>query len=61
MKWFAELSANWVGVLLVSSELRELPINAHRIAVMAEGRVTRELHNGPDLTKREVVRHAFPD
>jgi ribose transport system ATP-binding protein len=57
----AELAANGVAVVLVSSELPELLINAHRIVVMAAGVVRKEIENGSALEEKDVVRHAFPD
>jgi len=56
-----ELAASGVAIVLVSSELPELLINAHRIVVLAAGRVTKELENVEGLEERDVLQHAFID
>ena len=56
----AELAARGVGILMVSSELPEMLINAHRILVMTEGRIVKEITNRHGLSEQEVVQHAFP-
>jgi len=57
----SEISREGTAVLLVSSELPELLLNAHRIVVMAKGQVTATVKNTPGLATQDILRKAFPD
>jgi ABC-type sugar transport system ATPase subunit len=49
-----ELSAQGVGILLISSELPEILALSDRILVMHEGAITAEL-NGPSATEEQIM------
>ena len=48
------------AVVLISSDLPEVMNLAHRVLVMAEGRITAEL-TGDDITEDTVLRHFFDE
>jgi ABC-type sugar transport system ATPase subunit len=48
------LAAEGLAVLLVSSELPEIVMHSSRVLVMAEGRITADLH-GPAITEQNVM------
>jgi ABC-type sugar transport system ATPase subunit len=54
----ADLAAEGVGVLLISSEVEEVLGMAHRVVVMARGRVTAELE-GTAMSEAAILRAAF--
>lgn len=56
-RWFDRLAAEGYGLLLISSDLRELEGLCDRIAVFREGRLVRILEN-EDVTREQVVRYA---
>jgi len=56
-RWFNRLASEGYGLLLISSDLRELEGLCDRIAVFREGRLVRIL-DGADVTREQVVRHA---
>jgi len=53
----ADLAASGCAILLISSELPEVLGLAHRVLVMANGRLTAEF--GPGCTEDEVLNAAF--
>ena len=55
----AELAAEGLGVIMVSSELEELCGMCTRILVMREGELVAEL-DGATATELEILRHAMP-
>ena len=55
----ADLSAQGIGVVVVSSEMDELCGLCTRILVMREGRLVTEL-DGATATELEILRHAMP-
>ena len=55
----ADLSAQGIGVLVVSSEMEELCGLCSRILVMREGQLVAEL-DGATATELEILRHAMP-
>jgi ABC-type sugar transport system ATPase subunit len=56
----AELAADGLGVLFVSSELEELLGLAHRVLVMRQGRIVSELA-GEEMTESAVLAAAFAE
>jgi rhamnose transport system ATP-binding protein len=54
----ADLAADGMAVLLISSEIEEVLGLAHRILVMRRGRVVEELAGG-EATQENVMRAAF--
>ena len=52
------LATRGAAVLVISSELPELLALAGRIGVMRDGRLTRIIDNGPDLTEERLMRLA---
>jgi rhamnose transport system ATP-binding protein len=52
------LAADGVGILMISSEIKEVLGLAHRVLVMREGRVVRELPRG-EATEEAVMEAAF--
>src|SRR4029453_7386233 len=55
----AELAANGIGIVMVSSELAELPGFAPRVLVVREGHIVDEL-DGATSTEEDVLRSAVP-
>ena len=55
----AELAANGIGVVMVSSELAELLGFCHRVLVMREGHIVDEF-DGATSTEEDVLRSAVP-
>jgi ribose transport system ATP-binding protein len=55
----AELAANGIGIVMVSSELAELLGFCHRVLVLREGHIVDEL-DGATSTEEEVLRSAVP-
>jgi ribose transport system ATP-binding protein len=55
----AELAANGIGVVMVSSELAELLGFCHRVLVMREGHIVDEF-DGATTTEEDVLRSAVP-
>ncbi|MBF9036125.1 ATP-binding cassette domain-containing protein [Rhodobacterales bacterium HKCCE2091] len=55
--FMAELAAQGLAVIMVSSEIPEVLGMSDRVIVMREGRMAAELHGG-DLTPETLVRHA---
>ena len=53
----AELAAQGLAVVVVSSEIPEVLGMSDRVLVMREGRIAAELAGG-DLTPETLVRHA---
>ena len=53
----AELAAQGLAVIMVSSEIPEIMGMSDRVIVMREGRIAAEL-SGDDLTPEVLVRHA---
>ena len=56
-EFMAELAAEGLAVIMVSSEIPEILGMSDRVAVMREGRMVASL-NGSDLTPDTLVRHA---
>ena len=56
-EFMAELAAQGLAVIMVSSEIPEVLGMADRVIVMREGRIATELA-GDDLTPETLVRHA---
>jgi inositol transport system ATP-binding protein len=56
-RWFDRLAREGYGLLLISSDLRELEGLCDRIAVFREGRLVTVLE-GEKVTREQVVRHA---
>ncbi len=56
-EFMAELAAQGLSVIMVSSEIPEIMGMSDRAIVMREGRMVAELH-GPDLNAKTLVRHA---
>ncbi|HYZ99431.1 MAG TPA: sugar ABC transporter ATP-binding protein [Acidimicrobiales bacterium] len=56
----ADLAAQGLGVVVVSSELEELCGFCTRILVMREGELVAEV-DGAEATELELLRHAMPD
>jgi rhamnose transport system ATP-binding protein len=57
-KLIAELAADGMGVLLISSEIEEVLGLAHRVLVVRGGRIVEELR-GTDATREAVMAKAF--
>jgi ribose transport system ATP-binding protein len=57
-RFVAELCAQGVAILLVSSDLPEVLHLSHRLYVMHQGRVQAELA-GPEISERNVLAHFF--
>jgi rhamnose transport system ATP-binding protein len=55
--FMAELAAQGLSVIMVSSEIPEVIGMSDRVIVMREGRIVAELA-GNDLTPETLVRHA---
>jgi ribose transport system ATP-binding protein len=55
----AELAANGIGIVMVSSELAELLGFCHRVLVLREGHIVDEL-DGATSTEEDVLRSAVP-
>lgn len=53
-----ELAAGGVGVIVISSEVEELPGLCDRVLVMVEGRVAGEL-GGPAITKEAILQLSY--
>lgn len=53
----AELAAQGLSVIMVSSEIPEVIGMSDRVIVMRDGRIATELSGG-DLTPETLVRHA---
>jgi rhamnose transport system ATP-binding protein len=56
-EFMAELAAQGLAVIMVSSEIPEVMGMSDRVIVMREGRIAAEL-SGDDLTPETLVRHA---
>ena len=57
-KIIRELGANGLGVIVISSEVEELPGLCDRVLVMAEGRIAGELI-GQDITKEAIIHISY--
>jgi ribose transport system ATP-binding protein len=55
----AELAANGIGIVMVSSELAELLGFCHRVLVLREGHIVDEL-DGATSTEEDILRSAVP-
>jgi ribose transport system ATP-binding protein len=55
----ADLAANGIGIVMVSSELAELLGFCHRVLVLREGHIVDEL-DGATSTEEDVLRSAVP-
>jgi ribose transport system ATP-binding protein len=55
----ADLAANGIGIVMVSSELAELLGFCHRVLVLREGRIVDEL-DGATSTEEDVLQSAVP-
>jgi ribose transport system ATP-binding protein len=55
----ADLAANGIGIVMVSSELAELLGFCHRVLVMREGHIVDEL-DGATSTEEDVLQSAVP-
>jgi ribose transport system ATP-binding protein len=55
----AELAANGIGIVMVSSELAELLGFCHRVLVLREGHIVDEL-DGATSTEEDVLKSAVP-
>jgi ribose transport system ATP-binding protein len=55
----AELAANGIGIVMVSSELAELLGFCHRVLVLREGNIVDEL-DGATSTEEDILRSAVP-
>jgi ABC-type sugar transport system ATPase subunit len=53
-----ELTAEGTSVIIISSEAEELPGLCHRVLVLAEGRIIKEL-NGAEITRDAVVSASY--
>jgi ABC-type sugar transport system ATPase subunit len=58
--FLAELAADGIGIVLISSELEEVIGLAHRVLVMRHGRIVDELE-GADITEGRILAAAFAD
>jgi ribose transport system ATP-binding protein len=58
-KVIADLAANGIGIVMVSSELAELLGFCHRVLVLREGHIVDEL-DGATSTEEDVLRSAVP-
>ncbi len=57
-KIIRELAAKGVAVIVISSEVEELPGLCDRVLVMAEGRIVGEL-TGQDITKESIIHISY--
>lgn len=53
-----ELAKQGKAILMISSELPEVLSMSDRILVMAHGRITGEITNGPDVTQQQIMEMA---
>jgi ABC-type sugar transport system ATPase subunit len=58
--FLAELAADGIGIVLVSSELEEVVGLAHRVLVMRQGRIVEELR-GDAIAEDRILAAAFAD
>ncbi|HEY6030135.1 MAG TPA: ATP-binding cassette domain-containing protein, partial [Gaiellaceae bacterium] len=58
--FLAELAANGLGIILISSELEEILGLAHRVLVMRRGRIVAELRDEA-MTENAILAAAFAD
>jgi ribose transport system ATP-binding protein len=58
--FLAELAANGLGVVFISSELEEIVGLAHRVLVMRLGRIVAEF-SGDEITESRILAAAFAD
>ena len=56
----AELTAQGIGILMISSEMPEVMNMSDRIYVMSEGHITREFTNVKNLTQQQILEAAMP-
>ena len=56
----AELAAQGVAILMISSEMPEVMNMSDRIYVMGEGRITREFTDVANLTQQQILEAAMP-
>lgn len=54
-----ELAERGYGILLISSEMIEVINLSHRVYVMSEGSIMRELQ-GADITEENIMKFAIP-
>ena len=54
-----ELALKGFAIIVISSEMVEVINLAHRVYVMSEGSITRELA-GADITEENIMKHAIP-
>lgn len=54
-----ELAKRGFAIILISSEMVEVIHLSHRVYVMSEGNITRELI-GDDITEENIMKHAIP-
>lgn len=57
-KIIRELAANGVGIIVISSEVEELPGLCDRVLVMAEGKIAGELI-GQEITKESIIQISY--
>ncbi len=55
------LAENGLGIILISSEIKELLGLCHTIIVMKEGRQVKALKNDENLTQEDILRYAITD
>jgi len=58
--FLADLAADGIGIVLISSELEEIVGLAHRALVMRRGRIVDELEGG-DISESRILAAAFGD
>ncbi len=54
------LTSEGISIIMASSELPEVIGMSDRILVMAEGRITKELEGGGQVTQEEIMEYAVP-
>ncbi|EDW4550599.1 sugar ABC transporter ATP-binding protein [Salmonella enterica subsp. salamae] len=54
-----ELAESGYAIILISSEMVEVINLSHRVYVMSEGNMTREL-TGCEITEENIMKHAIP-
>jgi ABC-type sugar transport system ATPase subunit len=57
-KSIKELAAGGAGIIVISSEVEELPGLCDRVLVMVEGRIAGEL-SGPEITKEAILQLSY--
>lgn len=54
-----ELAERGYAIILISSEMVEVIHLSHRVYVMSEGSITREL-TGDEISEENIMKHAIP-